>query len=58
MSTITSMFEQAQLAEAAYANLWDNNLNSLITNPEDVVTTGDRPRFNRRAGKHVELAVA
>lgn len=38
MSAITSLFDQAQLAEAAYANLWDSELNVLITNPEDVKT--------------------
>jgi hypothetical protein len=38
MSAITSLFDQAQLAEAAYANFWDSELNVLITNPEDVKT--------------------
>ena len=36
MSAIQELYQQAVLAEAAYANFWDNNLNALITNPEDV----------------------
>ena len=36
MNTIQNLFQQAQLAEAAYANFWDSNLNALITNPDDV----------------------
>lgn len=34
MSTIQNLFEQAQLAEAAYANLWNSGTNSAITHPE------------------------
>ncbi|HUW25977.1 MAG TPA: calcium-binding protein [Gallionella sp.] len=34
MSTIQNLFEQAQLAEAAYANLWNSNTNSVITDSE------------------------
>lgn len=30
MSAITSLFDQAQLAEAAYANFWDSELNVRI----------------------------
>jgi len=36
MNTVTSIFEQAQLAEAAYANLWDAGLSQPITLKEDV----------------------
>lgn len=36
MNTIQNLFQQAQLAEAAYANFWDSNFNSLISNSEDV----------------------
>lgn len=35
MSTITSMFQQAQLAEAAYANFFDTS-GSLLVNPDDI----------------------
>jgi len=34
--TTGSLFEQAQLAEASYADLWDEGTNSLITNLDDV----------------------
>jgi len=36
MGTIQSIFQQALLAEAAYANFWDSDLNALITDREDV----------------------
>jgi hypothetical protein len=29
MSAIQNLFQQAELAEAAYANLWDSALNSF-----------------------------
>ena len=35
MSTVTSLFDQAQLAEAAYANFLDNSGN-LLTNINDI----------------------
>jgi len=44
MNTIQNLFQQAQLAEAAYANLWDSNLNQTITATDRVIaalTTGD-----------------
>lgn len=31
MNTITSVFEQAQLAEAAYADFWNKQTNSIMT---------------------------
>ncbi len=31
MSTIQELFQQAQLAEAAYADLWDSSTDSVIT---------------------------
>ena len=31
MNTITQVFDQAELAEAAYADFWDETTNSLIT---------------------------
>lgn len=34
MSTIQELFQQAQLAEAAYANLWNIDTNSAITDRE------------------------
>lgn len=34
MSTIQDLFQQAQLAEAAYANLWNPATNSAITDRE------------------------
>lgn len=43
MNTITSIFQQAELAEAAYANFFDNYGN-LITNESQLraaLTTGD-----------------
>jgi len=43
MNTITSLFQQAQLAEAAYASFFDNAKN-LITDNAGVITaltTGD-----------------
>ena len=39
MSAIRVLFQQAQLAEAAYANFWDGELNAVITNSEDVLKT-------------------
>jgi len=33
---INSIFEQAELAEAAYANFWDEDANEVITNVDDV----------------------
>src|SRR5579885_55084 len=36
MSHTTSLFDQIQLAEASYANLFDTNTQSTITNPDDV----------------------
>lgn len=39
MSTIQDMFQQAKLAEAAYANLWDAVLNQPITDKEKVKVT-------------------
>ena len=38
MSSIQDIFQQAQLAEAAYANLWDATLNQTITAKNDVTT--------------------
>jgi hypothetical protein len=32
MNTITSLFQQAQLSEAAYANFFDNSGNLITTN--------------------------
>ncbi len=36
MNTITSIFEQAQLSEAAYANFWDAQLFQPLALPEDI----------------------
>ena len=36
MNTIQKLFQQAQLAEAAYSNLWDAKLNKPITDDEEV----------------------
>ena len=38
MSAIQDMFQQGQLAEAAYAKLWDTALNKPITATDDVKT--------------------
>ena len=35
--TISNLFEQAQLAEAAYADFWDIGLNTVITTRDDVI---------------------
>lgn len=36
MSAIQDLFQQAELAEAAYANLWDTGLNRPITADDDL----------------------
>jgi len=36
MNTITSIFDQALLTEAAYANFWDAQLSQTLTLPIDV----------------------
>ena len=36
MNTITQLFDQAELAEAAYANFWDKTTNSIILDKENV----------------------
>lgn len=38
MNTIQNLFQQAQLAEAAYAILWDSTLNQPITANDKVIT--------------------
>jgi len=38
MNTITNLHQQAQLSEAAYANLWNSALQQTITSSEDVKT--------------------
>lgn len=45
MSTIQDLFQQAQLAEAAYANLWNIGTNSVITDRE-LVRAALRDRDN------------
>lgn len=51
MNTIQNLFQQAQLAEAAYANLWNSNTNSAITDTELVKTalqdTGNDMHFSQ-----------
>lgn len=37
MNTITQLFDQAELAEAAYADFWDETTNSLISDKEDLI---------------------
>jgi hypothetical protein len=38
MNTIQDMFQQAQLAKAAYTNLWDSTLNQPIIDDAKVIT--------------------
>lgn len=36
MSNVSSLFSQAQLAEAAYAKLWNATLGQAVIQPDDV----------------------
>ena len=46
MNTVRSIFEQAQLAEAAYANLWDAGLSQPVTFEDDVKTALIAEKFS------------
>jgi len=46
VSTVTSIFEQAQLSEAAYANFWNQQTNSLITSSTQVQAALEAKTFS------------